>query len=76
MYRGPQTENMIHSFFEQQKRAASHENKHVREEEKGEVKVEASVTTISEFAELNLFIYVIIRDSKLIELREKIEHSA
>ena len=30
---------------------------------------------ISEFADLNLFIYIVIRDSKLLELREKIEHS-
>lgn len=31
--------------------------------------------SISEFADLNLLIYIVIRDSKLLELREKIEHS-
>ena len=29
--------------------------------------------SVSEFADLNLFIYIVIRDSKLLELREKIE---
>lgn len=32
--------------------------------------------SISEFADLNLFIYIVIRDSKLLELREKIESVA
>lgn len=31
------------------------------------------LASVSEFADLNLFIYIVIRDSKLLELREKIE---
>ena len=31
--------------------------------------------SVSEFADLNLFIYIVIRDSKLLELREKIEQA-
>lgn len=42
--------------------------------EKRQKKGQGSVQ-ISEFADLNLFIYIVIRDSKLLELRDKIEHT-
>ena len=56
MYRGLQTENIVHKYFEERKKAGASGG-------------------ISEFADLNLFIYIVIRDSKLLEMREKIEQT-
>lgn len=51
---------MVHQYFETRK----------KHEKDGQ-----AASMISEYADLNFFIYIVIRDSKLLELREKIEHS-
>ena len=63
-YRGLQTESMVEQYFQSKQQAEALEDEGSGQPQRSRQ---------PDMADLNLFIYIVIRDEKLLQLRDKIE---